>query len=71
MEIIGLHGCMSILGITCTLGAIFVLLVMEETKGKSLEQADKRVAKVYKKSYGQLPSLPTIQMTIETCPNKK
>lgn len=67
MEIIGLHGCMSILGVGCIFGAILVISLLEETKGRSLEQVDKKVARVYKKSYGQLPSyIPTV----ETCPNK-
>lgn len=71
MRIIGLHGCMLIYAVTCTLGALFVLMVMEETKGRSLEQVDKKVARVYKKSYGQLP-LPSFHTTVvETCPDKK
>ncbi|XP_055295469.1 facilitated trehalose transporter Tret1-like [Sitodiplosis mosellana] len=64
MSIIGLHGCMLIYAVTCTLGALFVLTVMEETKGRSLDQADKKVARVYKKSYGKLPSLPSTQMAV-------
>ena len=71
MDIIGLHGCMLIYALACTLGAMFVLTVMEETKGRSLDQVDKKVARVYKKSFGQLPSLPSIQMAIDICPDKK
>ncbi|XP_055295168.1 facilitated trehalose transporter Tret1-like [Sitodiplosis mosellana] len=68
MEMIGLHCCMAILGIGCILGALFVFTVMEETMGRSLEQVDKEVARVHKKSYGQLP---TYVPTVETCPDKK
>lgn len=71
MEIIDLHGCMTIFAIACALGAIFVFVVMEETKNRSLEQADAKVAKVYRKSYGQLPSLPiNIKPNIEKSPEK-
>lgn len=68
---IGLHGCMLIFAIACTLGAVFVFTTMEETKGRSLDQADKKVARVYKKSYGQLPSLSSLHQNVEVCSDKK
>ncbi|XP_055304279.1 uncharacterized protein LOC129569467 [Sitodiplosis mosellana] len=34
---IDLHGCMNIFGVGCIIGAVFVLFVLEETKGKSLD----------------------------------
>lgn len=37
MEIIELYGCMVILGVSCALGMTFVIIFMEETKGKTLD----------------------------------
>jgi Sugar (and other) transporter len=37
LELIGLHGCMLIFAATCFGGAIFVIFVLPETKGKSIE----------------------------------
>lgn len=37
MEIIELYGCMVLLGVSCALGMIFVILYMEETKGRTLD----------------------------------
>lgn len=37
LESIDLHGCLSIFGIGCIIGFIFVFLVLSETKGKSLD----------------------------------
>lgn len=37
LEIIDLHGCMSLFAITCLLGTFFVIFVMDETKGKTLD----------------------------------
>jgi hypothetical protein len=37
LELIGMHGCMLIFGVACLGGAAFVLLVLPETKGKSIE----------------------------------
>lgn len=38
IDILGLHGCMWIFGILCVSQSIFVILVMPETKGKSLDE---------------------------------
>lgn len=58
-----------IFAIACILGAVFVLVTMEETKGRSLEQADAKVAKVYRKSYAGLPI--TFNPNVErNCPEK-
>lgn len=43
MSIIGLHGCMMIYGIGCVVGAVFVLVVLKETKGKSLDGVDIKI----------------------------
>lgn len=37
METLNLYGCMMIFGIGCSIGAIFVLCVLEETSGLSLD----------------------------------
>lgn len=37
LNIINLHGCLIIFGVGCIIGTIFVLFVLEETKGKSLD----------------------------------
>lgn len=37
LEVLDLHGVMLIFAISCILGAIFVLFVVEETTGKSLD----------------------------------
>lgn len=37
METIELYGCMVILGVSCALGMTFVIIFMEETKGKTLD----------------------------------
>lgn len=37
LEIIDLHGCMCVFGVGCIIGAIFALFILEETKGKSLD----------------------------------
>lgn len=37
MEIIELYGCMVILGVSCFLGVVFIIIFMEETKGKTLD----------------------------------
>lgn len=37
MEMFNLYGCMMIFGIGCSVGAIFVLCVLEETSGLSLD----------------------------------
>lgn len=37
VEMFNLYGCMMIFGIGCSIGAIFVLLVLEETSGVSLD----------------------------------
>lgn len=57
LEMIGIHGCMLIYGISCVLGALYVFVGMKETKGRSLDEAEAKVTRVYKKSYGQLPSI--------------
>lgn len=38
LESVDLHGCLSIYGAGCILGFIFVLFVLDETTGKSLDQ---------------------------------
>lgn len=40
MEIVGLHGCLTVFGIASTIGAIFVWAVMKETSGKSLDDVE-------------------------------
>lgn len=37
MEMFNLYGCMMIFGIGCSIGAIFVLCVLKETSGLSLD----------------------------------
>jgi hypothetical protein len=37
VQAVGLHGCMLIFAATCFGGAIFVLFVLSDTKGKSIE----------------------------------
>lgn len=37
LEIVDLHGCMFILGSVCVVGFFFVLFVMKETSGQSLD----------------------------------
>lgn len=37
LETIDLHGCMGIFGTGCIIGTVFVAFVLEETKGKSLD----------------------------------
>jgi facilitated trehalose transporter len=37
LEYLGMHGCMLTFALTCFGGALFVLLVLPETKGKSIE----------------------------------
>ena len=37
MESVGLHGCLSIHAFGCIVGSIFVLFVLNETTGKSLD----------------------------------
>lgn len=37
LEIVDLHGCMLILGSGCIVGFFFVLFVMKETSGQSLD----------------------------------
>lgn len=37
LDVIDLHGCMTILGVSCTLGAIFIYFCVEETNGQSLD----------------------------------
>lgn len=37
METIELYGCMVILGVSCALGMAFVIIFMDETKGKTLD----------------------------------
>lgn len=41
VELLDLHGCMLIYGIGCFVGAIFVVLVLKETSGKSLDDIGK------------------------------
>lgn len=36
-EMIGMHGCLSFMSVTCILGIVFVIFVMEETKGRNLD----------------------------------
>lgn len=38
MEMLDLYGCMTIFGIGCTVGAIFVLYALEETSGVPLDE---------------------------------
>lgn len=64
MEMIGIHGSMLIYAVACVLGALYVFVGMEETKGRSLNEAERKVTRVYKKSYGQLPSITAFQMSI-------
>lgn len=45
MEIIELYGCMVILGVTCFLGMVFVIMFMEETKGKTLDLSNEEKEK--------------------------
>lgn len=37
MEMFNLYGCMMIFGIGCSIGAIFVLFILEETSNLSLD----------------------------------
>lgn len=37
VEIIGLHGCMFIFAGGCLLGSIFIIFVLDETKGISID----------------------------------
>lgn len=37
MEIINMHGCMLIFAITCALGVVFLIFLVDETKGKTLD----------------------------------
>lgn len=37
LESIRLYGCMSICGILCVLGSIFIAIVLKETSGESLD----------------------------------
>lgn len=41
LEIVDLHGCMIILGTGCIIGFFFVLIVMKETSGQSLDDVGK------------------------------
>lgn len=36
-SMIGMHGCLSFMSGACILGMIFVIFVMEETKGRNLD----------------------------------
>ena len=38
VALVGIHGCIFIFSFCCFCGAIFVVLVLPETKGKSYEQ---------------------------------
>ena len=40
MEVLNLYGCMMIFAIGCTIGAIFVLCVLKETSGRSLNDIE-------------------------------
>lgn len=44
LEIVDLYGCMIIFGTGSTLGAIFVVFVLEETAGKSLDDVELNMA---------------------------
>lgn len=45
METIELYGCMVILGVSCALGMLFVIIYMQETKGKTLDLLNEEKAK--------------------------
>lgn len=36
-EMIGMYGCLSLMSASCIFGIIFVVFVMEETKGRNLD----------------------------------
>ncbi|XP_037040406.1 facilitated trehalose transporter Tret1-2 homolog [Bradysia coprophila] len=40
MELVGLHGSLLIYGIGCVVGVVFVIIVLEETRGQSLDDDD-------------------------------
>lgn len=40
MEIVGLHGCLAIYGSGCIAGVIFVIVVLKETRGQSIDNDD-------------------------------
>lgn len=39
-EMIGMYGCLSLMSAACILGIIFVIFVMEETNGRSLDSIE-------------------------------
>lgn len=39
-EMIGLYGCLTIMSSCCIFGILFVIFVMEETKGKNLDSIE-------------------------------
>lgn len=40
MELLNLYGCMMIFGMGCTVGAVFILCVLNETSGLPLDELD-------------------------------
>lgn len=43
ISVFGLHGCTLIYGIGCVLGAIFVVLVQKETRGRAIDDVENNV----------------------------
>lgn len=37
---IGMYGCLCLMSVTCIFGILFVIFVMEETRGKSLDSIE-------------------------------
>lgn len=50
METIKLHGCLAIYAVVCTLGTIFVSVVINETKGKNLDSIGNENEKIAENS---------------------
>lgn len=58
LESLDLHGCLIIYGIGCIFGAIFVLMVLKETRGKPLDDMCVNVWKEWNKIKLKIDHMP-------------
>lgn len=64
LEIVALHGCMTILAIGCIVGSFFIAFAMKETAGQSLDDVDTKEKMKMESIHGE-PLLQTEKQNLE------
>lgn len=65
LEIVALHGCMTILAVGCIVGSLFIAFAMKETAGQSLDDDVDTNEKLKMESIHVEPLLKTEKQNLE------